>query len=203
MLALIVAGFWSSTPAGACSEPGPDFEMVDLEDLEEREVVAIGQPEVVARTGATWRWHRAGVLAFTEVWLVTEDLAGVTAAVWTMNDGRDEGGDCYFGRDVPPIGSRQEFHALYEDGSVASLTGLEGGSFDAIDHADLTSRYGEPVAVSPDPGRVDAALAPLTAERRFSYLLPRFAVPLGFGAASLFFILRRSRRPGQPSASPS
>jgi hypothetical protein len=200
VLVLPVPVVLTSLPAAACSEPGSFFEDLTLEEVDQAKVVAVGQAEVVARTGWTWRWHRAGVVAFTQAWPLREDAASVTETVWTINDGRATGGDCYFGRDAGPVGAQQGVHILFEDGSVAQLTALGEGSFGPVDPADLTTRYGEPVTVAPDPGLVEAALAPLVAERRATNALVRGAVVLVVGAFVFFGVRRRAKARTAPAA---
>lgn len=183
----------TSGPASACSEPGPFDEDLILEDIDESTVIAVGQAEVVARTGPTWRWHRAGVVAFTQAWFLSEKVTVAAETVWTINDGRDRGGDCYFGRDAPLVGSQQGLYVLFDDGGVSRLTGLGGDSFDSVAPADLTARYGEPASVTPDPARVDAAFAPLVAERRTMTWLVRIAAAVGVGVGAIVVVRRRAR----------
>ncbi len=75
---------WTA-PASACSCGAPRVKYLD--ELDEMDVVAIGEPEVLARTGAAWGWHRAGVIAFTSAWLVSGDAGTVSETVWTKNRG--------------------------------------------------------------------------------------------------------------------
>lgn len=189
-LVLPVTVLLASTPAAACSEPGPVNDELALEDIDESQVIAIGQAEIVARTGPTWRWHRAGVVAFTEAWPLSDDADAVAETVWTINDGRDRGGDCYFGRDAGPIGSRQGFHALFEDGRIAQLATFGETPVRSIDAAGLTERYGDPVQIQPDAGRVEAALSPLTSERRATNLFVRGVAAVAIAALAVPLVRR-------------
>lgn len=194
VLAISVIVLAPSRPAYACSEPGGYDEEVILQDMDESTVIAVGRAEVVARTGPTWRWHRAGVVAFTQAWFLREDPVAAAETVWIINDGRDLGGDCYFGQDAPSVGSGQGLYVLYEDGVVVPLTALDSVTFDSVDPGDLTARYGEPASVTPDPGRVDAAFAPLVAERRTMTWLVRIAAALGLGVVAIVVVRRRTGR---------
>lgn len=156
---------------GACSI-GNRVGVQYLDKLDDMDVVAIGQPEIVARTGAASGWHRAGVIAFTSAWLVGGDEETVAETVWTMNDGRTEQeGFCNFRFDADTVGTRQGFRVLMANGAVLPLAlafSPDSGSLDAapVDPSVLTDRYGPPVEITPDPGLVEAAYAPLAAERR-------------------------------------
>ncbi len=181
-----------SAPALACSE---DFiEEVTLDDLDEQRIVAIGQAEIVARTGATWRWHRAGVVAFVQAWPLSDDLDAVPEAVWTRNSRRNNGGDCYFGRDAGDVGASEGFHVLLDDGAVIQIRYLNEDSDTWVDAAELTSRFGQPTSVTPDPELVEAALSALIAERRVEYWLVRsVALFAAFGVIALYFFVFRAR----------
>lgn len=193
VLAISVVVLATSRPASACSEPRPFEEDLFLEDIDESTVIAFGRAEVVARTGPTWRWHRAGVVAFTQAWFLREETAAAAETMWIINDGRNRGGDCYFGRDAPSVGSGQGLYVVYDDGVIAPLTARDSVTFDSVDPADLTARYGEPASVTPDRGRIDAAFAPLIAERRTMTWLVRIAAALGFGVVAIVVVRRRAR----------
>lgn len=187
MLAVITAVCSWAGPASACSIGVPPVQYLD--ELDPTEVVAIVRPEVVARTGAARGWHRAGVIGFTSAWLVGGDAEAVAETVWTTNSGRREKADdfCGFLYEAQPVGTREEFHVLMDDGYILPLaSGLDPGTraLDPVpvDPAVLTDRYGPPVEITPDPDLVWAAYAPLAAERRANDLSIQLAILVGIVA---------------------
>lgn len=81
---------------------------------------------------------------------------------------------------------------MFENGTVAPLTAVGEDPFESIDPVGLTARYGEPVPIELDAAQVEAALAPLTSERRTTYVLVRVAAAFGV-AALVMVIIRRVR----------
>lgn len=173
----------------ACSEPGSDY--FDVEELNYDEIIAVGQAEIVARTGATWRWHRAGVVAFVEAWPVSDDISAVSTTVWTRNDRRDSGGDCYFGQDAPEIGTRTGFYALFNDERVVEVANWSVDSWESVYATELTSQFGPPIKIEADTEAVAAALDPMVAERRVMYWLVRVVALSAFLVLSALAIARR------------
>ena len=97
---------------------------VYLDELDDTDVVAIGQPEVLTRTGTARGWHQAGVIAFTSAWLVSGDAETVAETVWTINNGRHEQESfCNFSlaSDPDTVVTLQGFQVLMADGHVLPL----------------------------------------------------------------------------------
>lgn len=177
----------TASPALACSQPDGE-DSLEVEDLNYDEVAAIGQAEIIAQTGATLGWHKAGVVAFVEAWPVSGDTSQASTTVWGINSRRTGGGDCSFGRHAPEVGTRMGFYALFHDGGFIEIENWRVDSWESAYAAELTEQFGPPVSVEVDPGIVATKFDPMVAERRLMYWLVRvvaLAALLGLAALAV------------------